>query len=136
MFVVINVPVIIINSGDITIPSGMTFTEVSNINGAGPQFILTCISAGGPATTVTWARDSGVLSQSKTLTIATVLDDPVTAQYTHTLAVTGRQDGNYSCAVSNSKPSLARAALYVGGKPLLSMVCNSLSLMITMGSLL
>ena len=35
-----------------------------------------------------------------------MLDDPVTAQYTHTLTVTGRLGGQYQCAVSNNKPSV------------------------------
>ena len=34
-----------------------------------------------------------------------MLDDPVTAQYTHTLTVTGRLGGQYQCNVSNNKPS-------------------------------
>ena len=52
-----------------------------NHNGASPQFTLTCISTGGPATTVTWTRDSTTVTEGT----ETVLDDPVTAQYTHTL---------------------------------------------------
>ena len=31
----------------------------------------------------------------------TVLDDPVTAQYTHTLTVTGKKPRAYNCAVAN-----------------------------------
>jgi len=34
-----------------------------------------------------------------------VLDDPVTAQYTHTLTVTGRLGGQYQCTVANNRPS-------------------------------
>ena len=49
-----------------------------------PQFTLACISTGGPATTVTWTRDSTTVTQGT----QTVLNDPVTAQYTHTLNVT------------------------------------------------
>ena len=66
------------------------------------QFTLTCISTGGPATIVTWTRDS-VDAVGDT---ETVLNDPVTAQYTHTLTVTGRQLGGlYTCTVSNDIPS-------------------------------
>ena len=89
----------------------MTFTEDSNLNGVSPQFTVTCISTGGPATTVTWTRDS----QSASGEMVTVLDDPVTAQYTHTLTVTGRLEGLYQCNVSNSKPSSAAAQLTVEG---------------------
>ena len=87
----------------------MTFTIDSDLNGASPQFTLTCISTGGPATTVTWTRDSEVVVGS------TVLDDAVTATYTHTLTVTGRTEGLYRCSVSNSKPSSAAAELSVAG---------------------
>ena len=61
------------------------------------QFTLTCISTGGPATTVTWTGKN-VTNTEET---ETVLDDPVTAQYTHTLNVTGRMTGLYTCTVSN-----------------------------------
>ena len=64
-----------------------------NRNGASSQFTLTCISTGGPATTVTWTRDSTTVTEGT----ETVLDDPVTAQYTHTLTVTGRLPGLYTC---------------------------------------
>ena len=75
-----------------------------------PQFTLTCISTGGPATTVTWTRDSVTVTEGN----ETVLDDPVTAQYTHTL--TGNTDhGLYTCTVNNSKPSVASASLNVQG---------------------
>ena len=35
----------------------------------------------------------------------TVLEDLVTARYTHTVTVTGRLGGLYQCNVSNNKPS-------------------------------
>ena len=65
------------------------------------QLILTCISTGGPATTVTWTRDSTTVTEGN----ETVLDDPVTAQYNHTLTVTAT--GVYTCTVANNKPSSA-----------------------------
>ena len=79
----------------------MTFTLDSDLNGASPQFTLTCISTGGPATTVTWTRDSVNITNGT----ETVLNDPVTAQYTHTLTVTGRLGGLYTCTVTNDRPS-------------------------------
>ena len=63
--------------GDITIMGNqVTFDS--------DQLTLTCISTGGPATTVTWIRDSTTLTEGT----HTVLDNPETAQYTHTLTVT------------------------------------------------
>ena len=87
---------------------GITFQLDSDLNGDSPQFNLTCTSTGGPATTVTWTRDSQTVSGG-----VTVLDDPVTAQYTHTLTVTGRLGGQYQCNVTNSRPSNGRASLRV-----------------------
>ena len=85
-----------------------------NLNGATLQFTLTCISTGGPATTVTWTEDSVTVIEGN----KTVLDDPVTAQYTHTLTVTGRLGGLYTCTVANNRPSKnkATAELNLQGK--------------------
>ena len=98
----------------------MTFTVDSDLNGASPQFTLTCISTGGPAITVTWTRDSDTVTEGT----VTVLDDSVTAhnsttaQYTHTLTVTGRLGGLYTCTVTNDKPSEDSAELTVQGNTL------------------
>ena len=89
----------------------MTLTVNSDLNGDSPQFTLTCTSTGGPATTVTWTRDSQTVSGG-----VTVLDDPETAEYTHTLTVTGRQGGQYQCTVTNSKPSQASIQFTVQGE--------------------
>ena len=86
-------------------------TVDSDLNGASPQFTLTCISTGGPATTVTWTRDSATAVGDE----MTALNNAVTATYTHTLTVTGRTEGLYRCNVSNSKPSSAAAELNVAG---------------------
>ena len=69
------------------------------------QLTLTCISTGGPATSVTWTRDNVNITGEQN---ETVLNDTVTAQYTHTLTVTAA--GVYTCTVSNNKPSSATSA--------------------------
>ena len=73
----------------------------SDLSGASPQFTLTCISTGGPATTVTWTRDSAPVVGEREI----VLDDRLMATYTHTLTVTGRLPGEYTCTVANDRPS-------------------------------
>ena len=88
----------------------MTLTVVSDLNGANPQFTLTCISTGGPATNVIWTRDS-VDAVGDTETVY----DPVTAQYTHTLTVTEILGGLYTCTVTNNKPSTASATINIQG---------------------
>ena len=90
----------------------MTLTVDSDLNGPSPQFTLTCISTGGPATTVTWTRDSVNVTEGT----ETVLDDPVTAKYTHTLTVTGRLGGLYTCTVANDMPSEDSANINFQGK--------------------
>ena len=80
------------------IPGNITLTADSRDS---HQFTFICISTGGPATTVTWTRDSVTVTEGT----ETVLDDPVTAQYAHTLTVTGRLEGLYTCTVANEKPS-------------------------------
>ena len=98
-------------AGDITISDGMTLTVDSDLNGASPQFTLTCISTGGPATTATWTRDSATAMGDE----MTVLGNVTTAQYTHTLTVTGRLGGDYQCNVFNVKPSSASASFRIQG---------------------
>ena len=99
------------STGGVTIPDGMIFTVDSDLNGDSLQYTLTCISTGGPATTVTWTRDSETVSGGMT-----VLDNAMTAHYTHTLTVTGRLGGQYQCNVTNNKPSTVTAQFIVQGK--------------------
>ena len=70
---------------------------------------LTCISTSGPVTTVSWTKDSTPVTEGA----ETVLNDPVTAQYTHTLTVT--RGGSYTCTVANNKPSSDSAIIHVVG---------------------
>ena len=93
-------------SGDLTI-EGMEINLEAN--GIVTLFTLTCISSGGPATMVTWTRDSG----NGTEGTETVLDDRLTSQYSHTLTVTESSSFSlaYICEVSNNKPS--SATIYV-----------------------
>ena len=102
--------------GDVTISDDVTLTVDSDLNGANPQFTLTCISTGGPATTVTWTRDSVNITEGT----ETVLNDPVTAQYTHTLTVTEILVGLYTCTVANDKPSNDSANITLQGTTLLT----------------
>ena len=83
-------------------------------NIAPPVFTLTCTSTGGPATTVAWI---GALTSNPDHTISSRVTETETAVYVHTLRVTGRQEGSYSCSVSNSRTSPAPVStLQVAGK--------------------
>ena len=72
--------------------------------------VITCISTGGPATTVTWTRDSEIIPDNDNNTQVTVLDNSITGhQYIHTLNISGMAvPGVYGCSVSNNKPSSAK----------------------------
>ena len=97
--------------GDIKVRP-MEFAAITNDHDVSvPQFTLTCISIGGPAATVTWTRDNVTITEGT----ETVLNDPVTAQYTHTLTVTERLGGLYTCTVANNKTSSDTAQYYVKG---------------------
>ena len=83
------------------------FAGNSSLNG---KATLTCISTGGPATTVTWTRDSKEIPGG-----ISVLDDAELAMYTHMLTLNERLGGIYQCVVSNNKPSEGNASITVKG---------------------
>ena len=91
----------------------MTFTLNTDL-----EFTLTCNSSGGPPTTVTWTRDSKTINDTDTEAAKTEFVDGEIAQYTHTLTVTGRQTGLYTCTVTNEVSSESSAELLVQGNTL------------------
>ena len=73
------------------------------------RLTLTCITTGGPATTVTWTRDSTIVTGGT----ETVLNNSVTSQYNHTLMNVATA-GDYTFKVSNRKPSVTSASIRIG----------------------
>ena len=95
----------------------MQFQLTSELNATTPTFTLTCISTGGPATTVSWTVNNSTVAEDNVHHITSqILTDAVNATYTHTLMVTGRLVGDYECTVSNNKPSSSSGMLAVVGK--------------------
>ena len=113
-------------TGDVSISCNFTLTV--DVDGTSPQFTLTCISTGGPATTATWTRDSTPVTEGN----ETVLVNPITAEYLHTLKVTGDVKGVYTCTVANNKPSNASATMECEGGCMHS--CRHFSLLQTFPS--
>ena len=74
------------------------------------MFTLTCISTGGPATTVTWTRDSVTITKGTETHYVT--DD---RSYHNILTVTERLEGLYTCTVANDRPSNDSANITVQG---------------------
>ena len=74
------------------------------------MFTLTCISTGGPATTVTWTRENVTITEG-TATYYNTED----ISYTNILTVTERLEGLYTCTVANDRPSNDSATITVQG---------------------
>ena len=87
----------------------MTVT-LDSYNGR-PQFTFTCKTTGGPATHIMWIRNRATARGLK----QSVLTNPVTADYTHTLTVSGIPSGRYMCIITNNKPSRAEDIFNVEG---------------------
>ena len=61
-------------------------------------YSLTCTSSGGPINTLQWDRDGVSVDGDN---IYPILTDSVTATYTNTLQVSGRQTGVYTCTATD-----------------------------------
>ena len=92
------------------------------------EFILTCNSSGGPPTTVTWTRDSETINDTKAAKTELVDEEGETAQYTHTLP--GRQEGLYTCTVTNKVSPESSAELLVQGNTLKLKIVHLLYILI------
>ena len=97
--------------------SSVQFQLTSELNATTPTFTFTCISTGGPATTISWTVNNHTVTEDSAHHITSqILTDAVNATYNHTLAMTGRLVGEYQCNVSNNKPSSASRMLAIVGE--------------------
>ena len=92
--------------------------ELSFEGDGGTLSHLVCVSTSRPATSVRWELNNTVITDTDS---TTVLDDPVTAQYTHTLPLTEREGGLYRCTINSYNARLDKtltdfAELEVEGK--------------------
>ena len=79
---------------------------------------LTCISAGGPATTVNWTRDNQLLQfNDSPFSHIQVVSDLVMSTYLNILKASAISDlvGNLSCVVANRKGTSNTASILLGG---------------------
>ena len=91
----------------------LVFSLISALTADPPVFTLTCVSTGGPATTVTWTQDGAVATGITSQTVTSTL----TATYVNTLTVTGREPGSYTCSVANARTAPpVTASLTVAGE--------------------
>ena len=90
---------------EITVSDGVDFDLITD-----STFTLTCISTGGPATTVTWTRDNVTITEG---TESHYIEDG--GSYGNILTVTERLEGLYTCTVANDRPSNDSANITVQG---------------------
>ena len=100
-------------SGVVEITGPLQFSLQFSLTADPPVFTLTCVSTGGPATTVNWTRDGGPVAGVTSQTVINL----ITATYHNTLTVTGREPGSYTCSVANNRTAQpATASLTVAGE--------------------
>ena len=80
---------------------------------------LTCISTGGPATTVTWRRDGVVIVLNATHQQTKSLVDPVVGTYQTVLTIDPSVDlwnimGTYNCTVENDRGESSETVIVPG----------------------
>ena len=82
----------------------ISFTRLhSEPNKNPPEFTLTCVSEGGPATTVMWWRDGEPVQEDcNHETSQIIVDTTANTVYNNTLTIKGREGGPYKCTVSNN----------------------------------
>ena len=97
-------------------PPSLYFTLDSEVSEDPPQFTLTCVSKGGPASRVVWRRDGKEITDNSTYSTSQIIvDTSRNAVYNNTLRVRGREGGVYRCTVTNSQNSVG-AVLQVSRK--------------------
>ena len=108
------------HSGAVTsVTDSIQFNLTSALTADPPVFTLTCVSTGGPATTVTWTRDGATVSCDANHVLTQTVTDQLNIVYTNVLTVTGREPGSYQCSVTNDRTAQpATATLTVTGEAL------------------
>ena len=90
---------------------------MSAVTADSPTFTLTCVSTGGPATTVTWTREGNNVPYDATHELTQTVTDQLNIVYSNVLTVTGSESGNYTCSVTNDRTAPpATASLTVAGE--------------------
>ena len=94
---------------------------------------ITCMSSGGPATSVTWRRNCAVLPNNATYQQTQTVDVTQTATYRNMLVIDSAvtdTDGVYTCSVTNTR-GYDSAVTGMGGKvPLYGSGCCTLIIIV------
>ena len=95
------------------------FPTVTSLTYNDQSRTLTCISTGGPATTVTWRRDGVVITLDATYQQTKSLVDPVNGTYQTVLTIDpslhySRVVGTYNCTVENDRGESSETVVVTG----------------------
>ena len=94
-------------TGALFSPPNLHFTLDSEVSEDPPQFTLTCVSKGGPATLVVWRRDGKEITENSTYSTSQIIVNTSSIPvYNNTLRVRGREGGVYQCDVTNTQNSI------------------------------
>ena len=94
-------------------------TANSDLNGDNPQFTVTCLSVGGPVSSVQWLRNHEIPNPNTTSSLL----DPVEE---HNLTMSEVASGYYTCVLRNNQPNVQYGDINTEGKYILSKQENSL----------
>ena len=113
--------------GSLNISKNISFSLNTNLNDSNVEFTLNYTTSVEPATNVTWTSqtDHTLLPLE-----SSVLVNATTAEYIHTLKVTGRKGGLYTSTAMNNKPSFVSTHFLVKGKK-----CSSIGIPHTIQSI-
>ena len=94
-------------------PVSMFFTTLYAEPSVSPhEFILTCRSVGGPATSVIWTRNRSPVTEDSNHTISQIIvNTSATPVYHNRLQVKGREGGNYRCNVASNRKDFIHDSL-------------------------
>ena len=90
----------------VSLPTSSGSPSVTSLVYNSQSRTLTCTSTGGPATTVTWRRDGGVITLNATYQQTIRVVDPVENTYQTVLTIdpsVNRIVGTYNCTVENAR---------------------------------
>ena len=95
----------------------MSFTLHTDPEVSVPEFTLSCLTRGGPATYVHWSKShkSFDLTELSNNTNQIILDPSKNSVYDNKLRATGRNHSIYMCIITNINPVMAMASLEVTG---------------------
>ena len=74
----------------------MSFTLHTELRASVPEFTISCLTHGGPATAVLWSVDRSLVKDN---TSQVILDTSHNSVYDNRLRVRGRRAGTYYCEI-------------------------------------